>query len=255
MLFKLVHIEHKKTKKSFAFWLTIFGSMVIPAIVFLMMMVKPEYFTPPSGQSIWKKLLINNFSTASSFLFPMYVIYLIGLMGNIEYKSSNWKKLFVLPVRKELLISGKLLYLLLHIFVAILLFGINTIIFSGIAGLFHPEFNLFKFAPEMDLFFWLVYHFFLSVLGIIAIQFVLSVFFENILITLAIGLFLMVGSLIAAGSQWEYVDLIPYASPHYFGTHAGNISSALVKAEWINLIYFGVAFAVCLFFFKRKTVK
>lgn len=255
MLLKLLYIEHKKTKRSFAFWLTIFGSMVIPMVVSLVMLVKPAPFVPFANANPWKSLVISNFAAVSSFLFPMYVIYLIGLLGNIEYKSSNWKKLFVLPIRKELLISSKLLYVLIHLFVAIILFGINTLLFGLIAGVAHPELKLLDFSPQFDLIIWLIYHMFLSVLGIIGLQFILSIFFENILITLAIGLFLMVGSLIAAGLQWEYIEFVPYASPNRFAVAAGTVKEWITKPEWTNLVIFGLSFAFSLFFFKRKTVK
>ena len=255
MLLKLIYIEHKKTKKSFAFWLTIFGSMVIPVVVSLVMMVKPKTFIPFGDMNPWKSLLTNNFAAVSSFLFPMYVIYLIGLMGNIEYKSSNWKKLFVMPIRKELLVSSKLLYVLVHIFVAILLFALNTIIFGLITGAVRSELKLLDFMPDFSLISWLAYHLFLSVLGIIGIQFILSVFFENILITLAIGLFLMVGSLIASGLKWEYIELIPYASPNQFANVAGTVKAWITKPEATNLVTFGLAFIFSLYFFKRKTVK
>jgi hypothetical protein len=92
-------------------------------------------------------------------------------------------------------------------------------------------------------------------LGIIGLQFILSIFFENILITLAIGLFLMVGSLIAAGLKWEYIEFVPYASPNRFAAAAGTVKEWITKPEWTNLVVFGLSFAFSLFFFKRKTVK
>lgn len=255
MLLKLIYIEHKKTKKSFAFWLTIFGVMVIPAIVGLVMLLKPAPFVPSPGINPWKALLINDFTGVSSFLFPMYVIYLIGLLGNIEYKSSNWKKLFVLPVRKESLILSKIAYVLLNVFFAILLFGVYVLFFGLLAGIVHPELKLLQFFPDFGLFIWLVYHLFLSIIGIAALQFILSMFFENILITLAIGLFLLVGSLIAAGYGWEYIEFVPYAATHQFAAGIMKNESWLTKPELVNLGFFVLVVGFCLFFFKRKTVK
>jgi len=256
MFFKLLYIEQKKTKKSFAIWLTIFGSMVIPLITGIVMMVKPENFQVPDGINPWKSLLFMNFKIVSSFLFPMYVIYLIGLLGNIEYKSSNWKKLFVLPIRKELLISSKLVYTLLHILFAIVLFGINTLVFGYLAGAIRPQLNMFEYMPDITLLLWYIYHLFLSIIGIIGVQFILSIFFENLLVTLSIGLFLMIGSLIAAGFNWEYIEYVPYAAPHGFNL---VISAAqipwITKFECTNLVTFALMFVACIFFFKRKTVK
>ena len=266
MLLKLIYIEHKKTRKSFAFWLTIFGTMVIPAIFFLVMLIKPEKFTYPEMINPWKMLFTHTFIAVSSFLFPMYVIYLIGLLANIEYKSNNWKKLFVLPIRKELLISGKLLYVLLNVFLAVVLFALYVLLFGCLVGLIHPELKLLSALPDFTLVTQLIYHLFLALLGIVMFQFLLSMFFENILITLAAGLFLTVGSIIAAGFEWEYIHWIPYAGPLNFSSTVEalvgkNPAKDVVQGfglktyEMINLGYFALVFAVCLYFFKRKTVK
>jgi hypothetical protein len=71
---------------------------------------------------------------------------------------------------------------------------------------------------------------------------------------LAIGLFLMVGSLIAAG-LWEYIEFVPYASPNRFAAAAGTVKEWITKPECTNLVVFGMSIAFSLFFFKRKTVK
>lgn len=176
MLLKLIYIEHKKNKRSFAFWLTVFGLMIIPAVLCLVMILKPHVFTPPPGVNPWKPLIVNNFRSISSFLFPMYIIYLVGLLGNIEYKTGNWKKLFVLPVRKEWLITSKFIYVLLNVLFGIILFLFYTIFFALIAGLVHSELKLLDFLPDFELIVWLTYHIFLSVIGIIGLQFLLSMF-------------------------------------------------------------------------------
>lgn len=267
MLLKLIYIEHKKTKKSFAFWLTIFGTMVIPAIFFLVMLIKPEKFVYPADvMNPWKMLFLQTFMSVCSFLFPMYAIYLIGLLANIEYKSSNWKKLFVLPIRKEMLISGKLSYVLLNVLFGILLFAMYVIFFGCLVGLIHPELKLLSTMPDFTLLIQLIYHLFLAMLGIVMIQFLMSMFFENILITLAAGLFMIVGSIIAAGFEWAYIHWIPYAGPlNFSGTVEGLVGNnpaenttlnfGLKTYEVINLCYFVVVFGICLYFFKRKTVK
>lgn len=255
MLAKLIVIEHKKNKKSFAFWLTVFGIMLVPFVVCMVMLLKPAVFVPPPGVNPWKPLMVNNITSMSSFLFPMYIIYLVGLLGNIEYKTGNWKKLFVLPIKKEMLLLSKFSYLLLNVFFGILLLIAYTFIFALISGAVHPELKLFDYSPDFELLVWLVYHLFLSVIGIIGVQFLLSMFIENILVTLAIGLFLIVGSLIAAGYQWDYIDLVPYAAPHLFAKDALKISDWLTPYEISNLIFMVLCFFVCLFFLKRKAIK
>lgn len=255
MLLKLIYIEHKKNKRSFAFWLTVFGIMLIPAVLCLVMILKPHVFTPPPGVNPWKPLIVNNFRSMSSFLLPMYIIYLVGLLGNIEYKTGNWKKLFVLPVRKEWLITSKLIYVLLNVLFGIVLFLVYTIFFALIAGLVHSELKLLDFAPDFELLVWLTYHAFLSVMGIIGLQFLLSMFIENILVTLALGLFLTVGSLIAAGYDWKYIDFVPYAAPNQFAKNALQISDWFTKFELVNLGFLLLTFVVCVYFVKRKTIK
>jgi hypothetical protein len=54
---------------------------------------------------------------------------------------------------------------------------------------------------------------YISILGISAIQFWLSLRFKSFIGSVGIGLVLLIGSMIATGLQWEHVYKIPYAHP------------------------------------------
>jgi lantibiotic transport system permease protein len=92
---------------------------------------------------------------------------------------------------------------------------------------------------DFGLLLWLNFKFYISILGITAIQFYLSLRFKNFVAPIGIGLALVIGAITALNLHWEYIDKYPYAFP--------IITSNLVKKEgrpflenheWYSIVYF-----------------
>lgn len=253
--------ETKKVKGTFTFWFTLLGSILIPFIFFLVYFFRFESFIPQEGVNPWNSFIKNNLQAIAVLLFPLHVILTIAININIEHKGNNWKKLFVLPVKRESIYIGKLLFLLFQIAISLLLFFSVVLIFGYLLGIIYHQLFFLDFHPNIINFIKSIARLFISILGICSIQYVLGLYFKNIIVPISLGIFLtIVATLITQG--WEYAIYFPYAFPTLFFMDSKKLLSESITTYYGLTIseitsvatFFGVNICGALLF-KRKRIK
>ena len=145
-------------------------------------------------------------------LLPMFVIFIAYSVNNIEHKSDTWKTLFSLPIGKWAVYSAKFFFALSLVFISMMLFVLFTIGFGNLLGLLLPELKFAEYHMEWVLF-QIYFKFFLSALGILSVQFLFSLIWNDFLKPMGLGFVLFVTGVIAVQKGWEYAYTIPYAHP------------------------------------------
>ena len=259
MFIKCLIAEFKKSRRTFYLWLTIISSLLIPGILFLAYVIKPEFFVPFPDTNPWTVLISSAISSISSFLFPFYIIIFISLITQIEHKNNMWKKIFVLPVRKEIYYYSKLSFIVSVIFISLIIFCLGLFLVGLVSGIFHSELGFLNTTPEFGVILESMLHLFVSVLGIIAIQFLISIRFRNFIIPIGIGLFLSItGSILVA--VWENAKYFPYSFPQLlqmnsFGMVQMNHYGIFSTAEIVSVLYFILVSILGLFVFMKQRLE
>jgi ABC-type transport system involved in multi-copper enzyme maturation permease subunit len=112
------------------------------------------------------------------FLLPFFVILVGYSVNSIEHKADTWKTLFSLPISKWSVYWAKYIYAVLLIFICLLLFMAFTIGGGNLLGLLKPEVKFSEYHMEMALM-QVYFKLFLSSLGILSIQFLLSLIWAD----------------------------------------------------------------------------
>lgn len=161
------------------------------------------------GMNPWTSLCLFAFP-CYGFLYPM-LVFLIGFrLNDIEYKSSGFKHLFVLPVPKTYFYYSKALILIFCLFVSLLI-GLSLILIGGkLCSIFYPFMQFQDYTIKSLIIAFFVKLFFFS-LSIIAIQLLLSLYFNNAIKSIGIPLILLIIGTLMGG--WEYNYLFPYSYP------------------------------------------
>jgi len=108
--------ELLKLKNTFAFWITIISALFIPTIYFIYYTVKYKNLIPTEGVNPWNKFMTDQIMTSASLLLPLFIVLLTSLIVQVEHKSSGFKHIFSLPVKKWSVYYGKLSVVLIYIY-------------------------------------------------------------------------------------------------------------------------------------------
>jgi len=256
MTLKSLQAEFLKTKGSFALWFTLLSAIFIPTVLFLIYLFRYKNFIPEGDENIWVKLFDSNISIISTLLLPFYIVIMVALNLNIEHKSNSWKKILLLPISRASIYLTKVIFILLQIFVALLVFMLSILLFGLVLGFIHPELLFLEHSIDFALYTKLLIQLFISVLGIFAIQYFISLFIKNIIIPITTGTFLIIVSLIIT-RIWEYAVYFPYSftSMVYY-----KHNQAITIGNWfginmtiaLSIGFFLVLFFIGLLLFKRK---
>jgi hypothetical protein len=239
-----------KLRHSAVLWLTLLSSVFPVALSFLIYFFKGHYLLK-AGQNPWPAYVHHCWQTASGLLLPLFVVLLTSLLLHLENKASAWKHLYAQPVGYGALFASKLLLLL----------GLNALaqlIYTGLLagsglllGQLRPELLFGQHALPLGAMVVLLGHTYVATLGILAIQYVVSLWWRSFVVPVALGL----GATIAALTlmRWEYVNWVPYAEPllslntiKWSASLTANLSvdTSPGLAEWISLGWFVVVLAV-----------
>ncbi len=185
----------------------------------------PEDVIQKAGTKIglyqWAQYISGIGGPLSTFLVPMFTIYVAFSVNDMEHKSDMWKSLFALPLSKAGIYAGKYLFAICLLIITMLGFYLLSTIGLHVLSWTNP--NKFFYGQygfgDRDLILYFT-KFFLSSLGILGLQMTLSFLWKDFFKPMGIGLLGVIFGAIWANKKPESADFFPYAQP---------VKAALIK--------------------------
>ncbi|MNQ78846.1 ABC-2 family transporter protein [compost metagenome] len=204
--------EFYKSRKTLAFWSSILLPLIICVAIALGFIFKYENLVKHPPQILWFYFLSPIVGIMGSLLLPVLVIYNTYAVTNMEYKGDTWKSLFSLPLPKLSIYSSKFLYVIFLTFLTMLLFAVLIIVSGHTIELIRPQLKFGDFNPS-EIIFRSFTKMFLSSIGIISLQFLMNLMWNDFLKPFGLGFLLTIVGSICANVGWKYAIYLPHAFP------------------------------------------
>lgn len=252
--------EFYKSRKTLAFWSAILLPLVICVLISWGFVSQADRLTKDPGMLLWFRYISAILGVMGVLLLPVLVIYNTYAVTNMEYKGDTWKSLFSLPLSKFSIYASKYLYIVFLTFITMLLFSVLIIATGHGIELLKPSLKFHEYNPNAIVFKYFS-KLFLSAIGIISIQFVFNLMWNDFLKPFGIGFLLTILAIITTSVGWKYVYLFPYAYPNWtvqkIMKSGANIDKFVIfdQGTYNSLIVGVVVFIIGFFILSKKTIK
>lgn len=256
--------EFYKSRKTLGFWSAILLPLILISLIFIGFYTHSAKLAGMPGLMLWMQFAGAVLNIMGGLLLPIFVIFISYSVNAVEHKADTWKTLFSLPIPKWSVYSAKFVYALLLVFMSLFLFALFTIGFGNLLGVLKPELKLTQVHIEATLF-EIYFKLFLSALGILSIQFLLSLLWSDFLKPMGIGFVCFIVGVISVSVNWDYAYMIPYAHPllalksmipHTKGFDPNKIViDVFTQDVFVSLAVFAVVFVAGFFIVQKKSVK
>jgi hypothetical protein len=255
--------EFYKSRKTLAFWAAIILPILICGLIAYgfysgsAKVLKNNY----PGMILWGQYSGAALNVMGMLILPFYVMFMAFSVNNIEHKNDTWKTLFTQPLNKFAIYAAKYFYALTLLFICVFLFAALTFATGYLLQLMVPKYTFNDYNPLMILakFYSKL---FLASLGILSIQFVLSLIWGDFLKPMGIGFIGIIAGIITANVGWKYAYLIPYSDP----TLALRITRSTKNANpedfpiftqeiWVSVIFAASMFMIGYFILSKRNIK
>jgi hypothetical protein len=204
--------EFYKTRKTMGFWSAVLLPLLICTLLFVGFFNKSEHLANVPGLMAWLQFAGAILAVMGSLLLPMLIVFISYSVNSIEHKADTWKSLFSLPIPKWSIYSAKYFYALFLVLLCLTLFVLFTVGFGNFLSVLKPELKFNEYHIE-KLLAQIYFKLLLSSLGILSIQFLLSLLFRDFLKPMGIGFTATIAGVILANVDWKYAYLFPYCHP------------------------------------------
>jgi lantibiotic transport system permease protein len=257
--------EFYKSRKTMGFWSAIILPLLLCLLLFIGFYTHADKLAHQPGMMLWIQFSGAILGVMGSLLLPMLIIFIAYSVNSIEHKADTWKTLFSLPISKLSVYAAKYLYALFLVFLCLLLFVMFTLAFGNLLGVLKPELKFSEYSIVSALV-QIYIKFFLSSLGILSIQFLLSLLMQDFLKPMGIGFVSTITGVILASNNWKYAYLFPYSHPMLALRALGNgkakgpamphlTVNMFTSETWVSLAVAIAVFVAGYFIVLRKSVK
>ncbi|MFD0795180.1 ABC transporter permease [Mucilaginibacter litoreus] len=255
--------EFYKTRKTLGFWGSIILPLAITALAFVAVYTKSDKFVKMPPMMLWAQFSMISLGSMGTLLLPIYTIFVAYSVNNVEHKSDTWKTLFSLPISRWAVYGAKYFYAFFLLFICMALFTLLNIGFGNLLSFVKPELKFNEFHMELQLM-QVFYKLLLSALGILSIQFLLSLLWPDFLKPMGLGFVATVVGAILASNQWEYSYLFPYSHPmgamrSMIKQHGGPSDhfeiDIYTKDVYVSLAIAAIVFVAGYFIVQKRSVK
>jgi len=250
--------ECYKSRKTLAFLASILLPLIICSLVTAAFYFKSEkilaqLYSPPV---LWMNYIGSILGIMGSLILPFYVIFMAFSVNNIEHKNDTWKSLFAQPLNKFAIYAAKYLYAVLLIFICLFLFFALSLGFGNLLHILNNDYKFNEYSP-LDFLSTVYTRLFLSSLGILSLQFIISLIWSDFLKPMGIGFIGLIAGIIAVTKGWEYAYFIPYshATMVISARKEGSAGQIFTQEIYASLIYAAILFLVGYFIVIKKSIK
>lgn len=161
------------------------------------------------------------------------------LINYTEHKSNSWKYLFTLPIPKLYIYGSKFLlittWMLFFVIFSCILFFLSGYLLS----ILRPQL-LFSDYDSRVLVLKTFSQMFISGFGILSIQFFLSIYWDDFIRPVSVGVGLIVVTMLL--NSWEYIYLLPYSHPYsvskeFTGNNDANFTYYILYGLAISVVF------------------
>ena len=227
--------EYQKANNSLAMWLALLGTTGIIVAFLAVLFFGTDNFLPEEGEHPWHNFLLLYYEATAFMLLPLFAIIMAALICYIEHRYGMWKHLLITSVSRTQIYVSKLLFAYLFIVASHIYFITLMLISAAILGVFRPELGLLTQEPDFLLLLKLAVKTLLSIAGMLALQFWVSMRFRSFIVALGVGVIgFVICSLLL---EWPYIIYFPYAYPLLYLRDV--LSAPLIGGtEIFSLVYF-----------------
>jgi lantibiotic transport system permease protein len=256
--------EFYKSRKTLGLWSSVILPVAICGLVFLGFYTHSEKLVKYAPMMQWMHYMGATLGVMGILLLPMYTVFLTYSVNSIEHRNDTWKTLFSLPLPRWSVYGSKYVFAVTLNAICLLLFASLILASGNLMGALVPalrfgEFEITAIAFQIHL------KLFLASLGMLSIQFLLSLIWTDFLKPMGIGFAGTVGGIICANSKWEHTWMIPYAQP-FIALQSTASGPSKVPADalgvdiftreiYLSLAIAAAAFVLGFFVVSRRSVK
>ncbi len=232
--------ELMKCQNTAATWLTLVGAAFIPIINIIKCVSKPDYFAPKMQQDPWAIWIDYNWQIAAAFFLVMYLILVVNLIVQIEYRNNGWKQLYTTPRSYADIFLSKILIIHFMVIGCFVLFNVFIVAGAFLTAVIENRYPFLLHSIPVKQLVNISLKMYCSTWAVLAIQYWLGLRISNFTIPLGIGLVLFTTGFMIR--QWEFIHFFPYMYPFliYFenpGLPATTSQNAMINSSlWMTIV-------------------
>lgn len=227
--------ERIRLKHTLVWKLVLFFPVFVNLIYFSIFYFRGEYFVKAEEQQAWQVLIVNTSSNFFMLFLPLFVILFALLNENLNHQANVRKFLYTLPTPQWAQISSRWLYSLMLYTITFIWYMVGLLASGWILSQLRSDLGFEQFVSNTV--FFAIFNGYLASWGMLALQFVLSYYFSNVIIPLSIGVGGFISALVLI--QWEHIVYHPYV----YQTFAYTNTISLKNGEYSEIfqpILFGL---------------
>lgn len=211
-MFRSLSAEILKLKSSRIGWVLIVCALLTILFVFIGHLLDVHNIIR-LNENPWSRYANATLTIYALFVITTLAVLVTSFIGNIEHKSNGWKFVYTMPVTRFSIYSAKPLLILLLLLFNFLLLVLCIWISGYLVNTILPEYEFDYFKAPWLAIFQKGLHAIISVLGVLGIQYFLTIRFKNFLVPLGVGIFGMIFGFILTSINTKFILFCPYSYP------------------------------------------
>ncbi|MBS1548301.1 ABC transporter permease [Amniculibacterium sp. G2-70] len=232
----------------------IFGILLIPTLVIFAITFYIAYDSIRSGITDstinpWKFILGRSVFLFLYMLYPILVSLFVHACCDVEYRNSNYRILFTVPISKSKIFISKVLFILLIVLFSTLLSYVAFLGSGYILGITFPNMGFQNYDyREVIFYIFLKFHIMLSAIAMI--QLALSLFFKNFIYPIGFSMFMLLFSGVV--SEKNFSDFLVYTGGYKSYLNFMSENTLFERLDYCNIVAIFVFALGSFYIFTKK---